>query len=326
MPMTPLGLRTSELFGLKPLGPTLEQAKRVFFGDKTLPKTRIDTTSLNIATPRMSLGTWMGKKVAGRTLPILNLFNHRQPPPELGWSVRFTDVEDFRGKHLTYDSHNGTDFVIPPGTKVTAAAPGKVCAMRREFNRGGLKIYVDHGDGLVTTYNHLGRPLCEVGDLVHRGQVIALSAYSGADGFLTFPWVAPHVHFNTILGGVLVDPFEFEGQPAIWREENDPRPAAVSDRDEPIKFSDIDPAGVDDLMNALVDDDRRAAFERIDDPYRRGMELLIEATTYPTRFAEPEAGRLLYRGTGYARAGRMTLPFLADDYDGIGFADELGYR
>jgi hypothetical protein len=52
-------------------------------------------------------------------------------------------VRDFRGGTLTYDSHNGTDFAVPPGTIVVAAAPGRVLRASSEFNRGGLKVFVD---------------------------------------------------------------------------------------------------------------------------------------------------------------------------------------
>ena len=37
-------------------------------------------------------------------------------------------ARDFLGTQLTYDSHNGTDFAIPLGTVVVAAAPGVVLA------------------------------------------------------------------------------------------------------------------------------------------------------------------------------------------------------
>ena len=82
---------------------------------------------------------------------------------------------DFRGRDLTYDSHNGTDFAVPVGTKVLAAAGGEVVRIVSEFNRGGLKIFIDHGGGLMTTSAHLARPLVKVGQIVARGEAIALS-------------------------------------------------------------------------------------------------------------------------------------------------------
>src|SRR5690606_360893 len=71
----------------------------------------------------------------------------------------------------------------------------------------GLKILIDHGHGIVTGSNHMGESLVEVGQVVERGEPIGFSGYSGIDGFLFFPWSAPHVHFNVYLDGVHVDPF-----------------------------------------------------------------------------------------------------------------------
>jgi murein DD-endopeptidase len=317
-------LRVSELFGLRPLGPTWEQAKLVFLGDPKLPKSRFGFSSLGMATPRLSIQTWRGRRVMPRTVPILNLFNRTPTPYEDGWSVRITQVEDFRGRTLTYDSHNGTDFVVPPGTPVVAAAAGRVVARRQEWNRGGLKLYVDHGDGLLSTYNHLGRTLRRVGEAVRRGDVIALSAYSGADGFLTFPWVAPHVHFNVLFGGVQVDPFARAGETSLFRREDDPRPFNGEPEDSR-RHTSFDSDRVQALLDDLDGPEHRSRFESIEDVTLRGFELLIESCTFPTRFRTREAGRLLYEAA-CPREPRLDLPFQANDWDATAFCDDLGFR
>ncbi|HSQ61877.1 MAG TPA: M23 family metallopeptidase, partial [Polyangiaceae bacterium] len=152
-----------EALGLRPLGKTLGDAWIAVRGDGSTPKSRFDLTSLRQFQPRYAVPLWLGRKPRGRLVPVVNLFNYRQPPPELGWSVRVTDVRDFRGGRNTYDSHNGTDFAIPPGTEVVAAAPGRVLRVSSEFHRGGRKVFLDHGRGLVTVYAHLARPLVEPG-------------------------------------------------------------------------------------------------------------------------------------------------------------------
>ena len=75
-------------------------------------------------------------------------------------------MEDFRGHELTYDSHNGTDFAVPVGTRVTAAADGEVIRVSNEFHRGGLKLFIDHGCGVVTSYNHLATVEVAAGDSI----------------------------------------------------------------------------------------------------------------------------------------------------------------
>lgn len=318
-------LSPSEIFGLRPVRQTIAQAKLVFLGDPSVPPSRFGPSSLHIFTPKLSIDTWRGKRVCAPKIPVLNLFNRTQTSVDDGWSVRVTQVRDFRGKRLTYDSHNGTDFVIPPGTVVVSAAAGRVVAIRQEWNRGGLKLYIDHGDGLMTTSNHLGRVLVAVGDRVGRGTPVALSAYSGADGFLTFPWVAPHVHYNVLLNGVLVDPFAADGEISLWNTHNDPTPTPHPDDDARAPETTFDAARVERLLHDLRDDAHKDSFARISDVTLRGFALLIESTVYPTRFSTKNAGTTLYPEP-HERAPRLDLPFLPKDFDGIVFADDVGLR
>lgn len=292
-------------------------------GDPILPGSKFGPSSLRIMTPRLAAATWRGQRPLGRRIPVFNLFNRTPTPVEQGWSVRVTQVRDFRGRGLSYDSHNGTDFAIPPGTRVVAASPGVVVARRSEYNRGGLKLYVDHGEGLMTSYNHLARALVAPGDVVTRGQPLALSGYSGLDALASLGAVAPHLHFNVYLGGVQVDPFAAEGECSLWQGgRNRPLPARDAEpAARPTRFVDGAEA---ELLRGLHDEMRRSALAAVEDPLRRAWELVIEANTYPTRFAVPEAARALF--STCERAPRLSLPFSGDDYDEIAFADEVGLR
>jgi murein DD-endopeptidase MepM/ murein hydrolase activator NlpD len=60
-------------------------------------------------------------------------------------------------------------------------------------------VEVSHGDGLSTRYAHNQRNVVEVGDLVRRGDVIALMGSSGRS-------TGPHVHFEVFEHGRAVDP------------------------------------------------------------------------------------------------------------------------
>lgn len=305
------------------------QAWLTLRGDPSVPPSRFGPSSLRVFTPKLAIATWAGRRLHARSVPVFNLFNHTQTPVDDGWSVRVTQVRDFRGRTMSYDSHNGTDFAVVPGTRVVVSAPGRVVAIRSEYNRGGLKVYVDHGGGLLTTYNHLGRALCRVGDDVGRGDVIALSAYSGVDALISFPWVPPHIHYNTALGGVLVDPFAANGGTPLWRGEDGlPAPSRASDDDsaqarqfEPTRF---DAAAVDRLLDDLRADDRRLALGRERDVALRAWGLVIESITYPTRFASPEAGRMVFDDC--PRRTLLDLPVHREQADGIVFADDVGLR
>ncbi len=322
-------LRLREILGLTRDAP--QQAWLAVRGDPLVPGSRVGLSSLRQFMPRLAVTTWRGKMPVPRYAIVANLFNHTPTPPEAGWSVQVTQTRDFRGRGMTYDSHNGTDFAIPPGTPVVAAAAGLVVAKRNEYNRGGLKVFIDHGGGLLTSSNHLARALVEPGDRVQRGQTIALSGYSGLDALISFPWVAPHVHYNVSLGGVLVDPFapsvRETGAPSLWRTASlSPwRPeegAAPEDAD--FAATTFDPARVDALLAELRSSERRALLAAIADPQQRAWELVIESFTYPARFTSPTAGLALFDDV--KRRATLDLPFSSSHFDGAVFADDIGFR
>jgi murein DD-endopeptidase len=305
-------LSVGEIFGLSPLPQRLREAWLSVGGAAGVPPSRFGLSSLRIFQPAISVRTWLGGRRADRRVPIYNLFNRTPTPVAEGWSVRKTQVRDFRGGTLTYDSHNGTDLILPLGTVVVAAAPARVLRISREYDRGGLKIYLDHGGGLCTTSNHLGRALCAVGQVVRRGEPIALSAYSGIDALVAFPWSAPHVHFNVWLDGEPVDPFAAPGETPLWRDGNDPRPSPGLTA-EPYEPTAWDEEGVAAGLAACADPAVRAALEREPDLARRAMDLLFQRNVYPSRFtARPR----VIRGP-VTRAPRLSLPVRAEDFVGI---------
>lgn len=307
-------LSIAETFGLSPLSQRAREAWLTLRGDPSTPPSRFDHTSLRMFKPRMALPLWRGRPAHGRLVPIYNLVSHVRPPPEEGWSVRVTFARDFLGTQLTYDSHNGTDFAVPVGTVVLAAAAGTVLRVSREFDRGGLKVFIDHGDGLVTTSNHLGRAFVRVGQRVRRGEPIALSAYSGLDGLSTFPFGAPHVHYNVWLNGEYVDPFGLGDTIPLWRNGNWPIPLRGEGFDDapPTRW---DHDAVARTLEACTHAGARADITSGESPEARAMNALFQTLYYPTRFS---ARPCLYTEPS-PRTPRLDLPFRAEDFDGIWF-------
>lgn len=68
--------------------------------------------------------------------------------------------------------HEGIDILIPVGTSVRAAAPGKVKLIG---DRGvlGKMLIMEHGQDIETVYGYLGEVLVKDNELVSQGQVIA---------------------------------------------------------------------------------------------------------------------------------------------------------
>lgn len=95
-------------------------------------------------------------------------------------------------------SHSGLDLAGAHGEPVRAANRG-VIALTGDFFYGGRSVYVHHGAGVVTVYQHLSRALVAPGDTVERGQVIGRV---GATGRVT----GPHLHWQAQYGRVAFDP------------------------------------------------------------------------------------------------------------------------
>ncbi|HKB61116.1 MAG TPA: M23 family metallopeptidase [Gallionellaceae bacterium] len=110
-----------------------------------------------------------------------------------GWRI-----DPFTGKEAM---HEGVDFVVPTGTAVYASAGGIVQYAGPHPQFGNL-VEIDHGNGVITRYAHNSKVLVQVGQMVRRGQKIALS---GATGRAT----GPHVHFEVRYKGVAQNPARF---------------------------------------------------------------------------------------------------------------------
>ena len=110
----------------------------------------------------------------------------------------------FRVSPLTgaADFHLGQDYAAPCGTRVYAADSGVVRAAGWHPWGGGNRVEIDHGNGLITTYNHLEAIAVKTGDSVEVGQVIARV---GTTGWST----GCHLHFETILNGKHVNPLNW---------------------------------------------------------------------------------------------------------------------
>ena len=96
--------------------------------------------------------------------------------------------------------HSGTDLSAPAGTEVVAANQGRVVLVGNFFFAGG-GVVLDHGGGLFTMYFHLSEFKVEQGNLVKKGDVLALS---GASGRVT----GAHLHWGARLANARIDPME----------------------------------------------------------------------------------------------------------------------
>lgn len=98
--------------------------------------------------------------------------------------------------------HPGIDLAAPLGTPIHATADGIVS--RSEYNHGGYgnMIEINHGQGISTRYGHMSRRIAEVGQRVHRGDVIGLMGSTGRS-------TGSHVHYEVRIDGHAVNPVPF---------------------------------------------------------------------------------------------------------------------
>ena len=104
----------------------------------------------------------------------------------------FTGLSDF---------HSGLDFAGRAGSPIVAAADGVVSWVGTRAGYGHM-VEVSHSNGLVTRYGHNQRNLVHSGEVVSKGQTIALLGSTGRS-------TGPHVHFEVLQAGVAVDPAQY---------------------------------------------------------------------------------------------------------------------
>ncbi|MCL6415904.1 M23 family metallopeptidase [Aestuariirhabdus sp. Z084] len=121
-------------------------------------------------------------------------------PVKKGWmSSRFGRRTDPINGRLAW--HRGVDFAGKAGSDVITVASGVVTWSGKRSGYG-LLVEVNHGSGYVTRYGHNQESLVKVGDLIKKGQPIALMGSSGRS-------TGPHVHFEVFRNGKAVDPAKY---------------------------------------------------------------------------------------------------------------------
>ena len=142
----------------------------------------------------------MDDRLARKTIPTTM-------PVEMGYysSNYGYRIDPINGKS---SFHTGVDIIAPPGTPVMAAAGGVVATVAYVPEYGNI-VDIDHDNGLTSRYAHLTRSLVRVGDVVMKGQKIALVGSTGRT-------TGPHLHFEVRENGIPLNPNKFL---ALGRDE-----------------------------------------------------------------------------------------------------------
>ena len=121
------------------------------------------------------------------------------------WPVRsfITSLFGFR-LHPTlgyYKEHTGIDLQARYGSRVAAAADGRV-AFSGYKSGYGYTVILDHEYGYQTLYGHNSKLLVRVGQVIKKGQIISLSGNSGTS-------TGPHLHYEVHVNNHAVNPSSF---------------------------------------------------------------------------------------------------------------------
>lgn len=99
------------------------------------------------------------------------------------------------------DFHPGIDIICAYGTKIFAAASGTVT--NASYNAGyGNEVVIDHHNEIQTIYGHNSKLYVHVGQIVKKGDLIALSGSTGKS-------TGPHLHFEIRKNRTAIDPNVF---------------------------------------------------------------------------------------------------------------------
>ena len=115
-------------------------------------------------------------------IPNLGLFK----PVEGRKTSPFGLKRILNGQHKGF--HSGLDLAAPIGTKVMAASYGRVILIGNFFHTG-YSVFIDHGQGLITSYSHLDSIQVKEGDLVNHKTVIGAVGMTGRS-------TGPHLHWT----------------------------------------------------------------------------------------------------------------------------------
>lgn len=179
--------------------------KHVAFYDKKRPVQKLNVDKKFVTPPADQAARIKADRERVRSALAKRLAEHcwalpfHRPVPDRGVSSLFGLKRVFNGQPRGV--HKGLDLRAPQGQTVTACADG-IVALTGDLYYSGNVVYINHGEGVFTSYLHLSKILVREGQRVRRGETVGLV---GATGRVT----GPHLHLSLIVQGESVDPQPF---------------------------------------------------------------------------------------------------------------------
>lgn len=129
----------------------------------------------------------------------------KEVKPQVVWPAKGVITLEFGEMSLYQLFHTGIDIAGPFGQPINPAMDGTVIYAGEIFWGYGKHIVIDNGDNITTVYAHLDKIY------VYKGQKVTITDTIGKEG-ITGWTTGPHLHFETRIYGIPVNPRVFLGQ------------------------------------------------------------------------------------------------------------------
>jgi murein DD-endopeptidase MepM/ murein hydrolase activator NlpD len=123
-------------------------------------------------------------------------------------STKHKDISSPYGERTMWGRkgfHYGIDIPAPAGSNVYASQSGTVVISQSHYSYGNY-VVINHGGGYTTLYAHNSKNLVTEGQVVERGDVIALVGTTGTS-------TGNHCHLEVRVNGAHKNPLNFVVQP-----------------------------------------------------------------------------------------------------------------
>jgi murein DD-endopeptidase MepM/ murein hydrolase activator NlpD len=118
-------------------------------------------------------------------------------------------TDPITGRHAP---HRGLDFVGPEHERVLSPSGGKVI-LAGTFSDYGNAVVIDHGLGITTRYGHLAAVKVQEGQIVKKGEVIAIQGNTGRS-------TGSHLHYEVRYKNTPLNPKKFlEAGDSLFNDE-----------------------------------------------------------------------------------------------------------
>ena len=172
---------------------------------KAQQKSQAHPTAIAAQKPRKTPGWYTPQPSSPQVAPYTD--NPAPQPQQLAqntggvrfrWPLAGHIVLDY-GSLATGGRNDGINIAASPGAEVHAAAAGTVSYCGNELRGYGNLVLIQHDDGYLTAYAHVGSISVVRGDRVASGQVIATAGASG-------DVASPQLHFEIRRDKHAIDP------------------------------------------------------------------------------------------------------------------------